>query len=1113
MIKCATYLHHFTLSVSTYIHLKSFHTASNVNKLLLILRLANCNILLRTFTNKKPNSIAMLKRLCCFLLLCLCLLQGVSAQTTQASIAGRIVNNENKPQVGASVTVRNESTGFTTKTLTNAQGEFVFKELPLGGPYTVSATFVGFGEQKVTGYTLNQGDAVRVNINMQTKENMLEVVQVVGAGLKNKIVNIGAATEISARTMTRLPVNGRNFTTLLDLSPLSRGGSIAGQLGSSTNYTIDGMNAKNPTSAGSTTSRSGAPYSISIEAVREFKVVTNQYDVTFGRSGGGTVSAVTKAGTNTFSGSVFNYTRANWLASRYDIRGNVRQNDYSTNQFGFALGGPIIKDKLHFFVAWDHQQDSRALVIADVQSPADENRFNITRGKLDTFVNIARSKYGVSSKAQFGSFDKSRGSDAAFVRLDWQINSKNLLTIRDNYTNDRNKLGLTDNTAINLYESTGNDFNRDNSLLATLRTSINPRMTNELKVQHLYTYQSSEPGDDLPSANIPRAIVENVTSSINGANRSTTIQIGGHRFAQENFKNNVVQVVDNLYYNTNKVKYTFGIDVMNTNSVSRYGSEVNGRFHYISLAAFEANTPYRYYREVPLVPDLAVTGNIQNLGLYAQMQTNLAKGLDLTAGLRYDYAHYPSAPLNKVLLDELNIRTDNKINSSILQPRFQFTWDINEKRTDIIRFGAGVFASDLNNYVLINNLTFDGTHLATVDVRSPNIPPVDFNEFRADPSKTPTLPAFQAPTINYTGANVKVPILYKTNLSYSHFFTSKFRMGISGYASFARHNYTYIDRNMVAEPFFTLPEEGNRGVFVPLNTMPTNGSGDWQQGRISKKVGRVLELASLGKVNQFAAVIDGTWQYFKDGDLSFSYTWNSTKDNTSFNGNVANTATLNQYTISDPRNLSRITYSDNQFRHKVVLFGSLPTFYGISIGVRYSGIGGTRYSLTSGGNTNADFVATNDLAYIFDPNNPAVPAGVRAGLNAILNNPDASESIKKYINKSLGQFAERNGGENAFYGFLDLRVTKKFTFYKKHNIELSGDIFNVMNMFNRNKGVSMNLGTQALYALGVPATSTTPALPNFDPANRRFNYRVNTAGIPNPGGEPFQVQLGARYNF
>ncbi|HEX9957632.1 MAG TPA: carboxypeptidase-like regulatory domain-containing protein, partial [Fibrella sp.] len=200
------------------------------------------------------------------------------AQTTQASISGVILEKQNSPLPGATVQVRNESTGFSTGTVTNAQGVYSFKELPLGGPYTIRASFVGYGEQKRTGYALNQGDAVQINLTMQENEQTLEVVQVVASGLKNKVENLGAATAISAKSIASLPVNGRNFTSLMDLSPLSRGGNLSGQLGSSTNYTIDGMNAKNPTSAGATTSRSGAPYSISIEAVREFKVVTNQYD-------------------------------------------------------------------------------------------------------------------------------------------------------------------------------------------------------------------------------------------------------------------------------------------------------------------------------------------------------------------------------------------------------------------------------------------------------------------------------------------------------------------------------------------------------------------------------------------------------------------------------------------------------------------------------------------------------------------------------------------------------------------------------------------------------------------------------------------------------------------
>lgn len=1058
------------------------------------------------------------------LLLCFCVKNPLLAQTTQASILGIVTGPDKRAIPGASVQVTNSSTGFTTRTSTDAKGEFTFRELPLGGPYAVKVIYMGYGEQTKTGYMLNFGDVVRANVMLEEASQNLETVQILGSGLQNKVQNFGASTEISAKTMNQLPVNGRNFSNLMDLSPLSRGSGIAGQLGSSTNYTIDGMSAKNPTSAGSTTSRSGAPYSISIEAVREFKVVTNQYDVTMGRAGGGSVTAVTKSGTNTTSGSAFMYGRADWLASPYDIRGIKRDNDFSTYQYGFTLGGPIIKNKLHYFVGLDHQKDARPLIIADVNGPADEARFRITNNTLSDFLAIARAKYGVSDAPQYGTFDKKRGSDAAFARLDWQINDRNLLTIRDNYTNDRNPLGLGDNTAINFFESYGNDKNVDNSLLATLRSTVSSKVTNELKVQHLYTYQASTQNDQLGFA-IPRAVVGNVQSTLSdGSLANTAIQIGGHRFGQEGFTNNVLQLVDNFYYNTDKINYTFGVDLMYTNAKSLYGSEVNGRFEYTnsttatSLENFNNLVPNRFYREVPLVDDPTVKAGIWNTALYGQMQTKLAKGLDFVGGLRIDYSKYPTSPLNQTLLDEVGVRTDNELKQFLIQPRIQFNWDINENRTDFVRFGAGIFGSDVNNYVTINNLTFDGKHLATVDVFGADVPTPNFIGYRNGTVESPTLAAQQVPTINTYAEDAKIPVVYKANLSYSKLLTDKLKVGITGYASFGRNNYMYVDRNMAANPYFTLPNEADRGVFVPV--MPDNGAPDWKTGRISNTFGRVLELNSKGKVNQFAVVVDATWQYFKDGEITASYTWNDTKDNTSYNGNVANSATLSLPVKDDPRNLSNMTYSDNHFRNKIVIYGTLPTFYGVTVGVRYSGIGGTRYSLLSGTNNNGDFVATNDLAFIFDRNNQNVPQNVRTGLQTILDNTDASQSLKDYINKYSGQIAERNGGINDFFGIVDVRVSKKFKLHKTHTLEVSGDIFNFTNLLKKKWGVNESLGNQALYALngraGVDATPTAPAIPavpNYDATTRSFNYRVNNAGIVNPSGNPYQFQIGLRYGF
>ncbi|MFZ4261390.1 carboxypeptidase regulatory-like domain-containing protein [Sphingobacterium sp. HJSM2_6] len=1028
-------------------------------------------------------------------------------QGVQASIAGSIKDQGGNSVTEVTIRVRNESTGFSTSSVTNERGNFEVKQLPLGGPYTVTASHLEKGSGSSKGIYLNQGDVAKIRIDLISNSQQIDAVEIRANALKNSKDYFGAATAFSSKDIRSLPVNGRNFSSLTDLSPLARGGSISGQLGSSSNFTIDGMNAKNPTSSGSTTSRSGAPYSLSMEAVREFKVVTNQYDVTFGRSGGGTISAATKSGTNTTTGSVFGFGRTDWLTSPYDIRGNKRIGNYATYQFGFSLGGPIIKDKLHYFLVWDRQQDNRSLLIADVRSKKDEILYKINQQTIDQYLGIARSKYGVSNQQQTGNISKKRTSDAVFLRLDYQLNEQNLLTIRNNLTYDYNPLGLGDNTAINLLESYGNDKNFDNSLLATLRTAVSPRITNELKVQHLYVYQNSTQGDQINNPYIPRAIVENIKTD----KLATSIQLGGHRFAQESFKNNVFQLTNNLFYDTDFAKYTFGLDVLATDSKSIYGSEVNGRFHFsntgdaiTALDNFNNLKPYRYYREVPLKDDIAVRGLIMNFGLYGQMRKTIAPGMEMTAGLRMDYASYPKATFNQLVFDELGIRTDNALKSFILQPRLQFTWDINENQTDYLRFGAGIFASDINNYMIINNLTFDGSNLATIDVRGNLVPTPDFNAYRKDKNSIPSLAQYQLPTINYTGKDAKVPTIYKANLSYSKFLTEKLKLGITGYMTLARNNYTYVDRNMVATPFFQLSNEGNRGVYVPADKIPANnGQPDWKDSRISTKLARVLELTSVGKINQFAVVVDGTYEYFKDGSITASYTWNDSKDNTSFNGNVANSATLSQPVIDDPRNLSNITYSDNQFRHKVVVYGTLPSFYGVNVGLRYTGLGGTRYTLRSGGNTNGDFVTSdNDLAYIFDPNHAGTSDAIKQGIQAILDNPEASASMKDLIRTYAGQIAPRNAGINDFFGTVDIRVSKNFRFYKTHGLEVSAELFNFANLLNKEKGINRSLGSQSLYNVS-----------GFDQATKQFKYNVGSVGAKGFSGNPYQVQLGLRYAF
>lgn len=1023
------------------------------------------------------------------------------AQAVNATVSGKVLDDSGEPIIGAQVLIKNELTGFTASSITGLTGTYVMAQLPLGTNYTLTTSYLGYTTKSIQGIALNQNDVLKFDIELREQATELTEVSVVANSIANSIDRLGSSTAVTAKDMSTLPVNGRNFNSLVNLSPVSNGNSLLGQLFSSTNYTIDGMTNRSPLSSGST---NRGPFSISMEAIREFEVLTNDYDVANGRSGGGIISAVTKTGTNRVEGSAFFFNRADWLASKYDIRGNLRTSEFAIQQYGVTLGGPIIKDKLHYFIAYDGQRDAQPLFIADLQTPEDEARFNISQESLSRYLQIARTKYGVADSPQTGSFDKRRYSHTAFARLDYQINSKNLLTIRNNFSWDLNSQGVNDNTSINLYEVYGDHLSKANSLMASLRTVLAPNLTNELKLQYLYTLDDGRPSDHLPSENIPRAIVQNIQSQVNDRTVNTNIQLGGQRYLPERFESHVYQLVNNLYYNKGKTNYTFGMDLLLNNLSSLATSEFNGRFFFTGLDNFDNLQPFRYAREVAL-NDPTVEQNIFAGGIYAQSNTDLGRGMSLVFGLRGDYTGYRNAPnFNQTVFDELGLRTDVKTNAFQIQPRFQFTWDVNQKQTDVIRVGAGVFGSALNNYTDVNNLQFDGTKIVAVDITGDAVPTPDFVSYRDNPSSAPGAELLNLPgvspvtTINMNSEDLKVPTVYKGNLMYNKIINNRLRIGANFIASLARNNYMYVDRNMVDQPYFRLENEGNRGVFVPAETISTtNGNADWTRGRKTTELGRVLELVSEGKNNTFTMVIDGTYRYFKDGQITASYTWNDSKDNTSFNGNVANSATLFQAVVDDPRDLSRMSYSNGQFRNKVVVYGTLPTFKGVTVGVRYSGIGGTRYSLIVNGNVNGDFVNTNDLAFVFDPSTPGLSETVATAMSEVLANPD--NLAREYLLNSLGKVAERNGGENGYFGFWDVRVTKKFFLNneKRTGFELGADIFNVANMLNKEWGTSKNLGNQTLMTLR-----------NFDPVNQQYVYQINpNVGVANPGGTPFQVQI------
>jgi hypothetical protein len=1028
-------------------------------------------------------------------------------QATNASIKGTVKDLNGEPIMGATIIVKNNATGFTSGSISNEEGSYKIQQLPLGGPYTVIAQYLVYQESIQGGFTLNLSDVLTVDFLLQESATSLDEIVVFSNNLSKRIQQIGASTKIGAGQIKNLPSEGRNFTRLTSLSPLQGGGDInlGGQRRTSTNVTIDGVNFRNTLTAGEI---GRGPYTISQEAIREFEVSTNDYDVAQGRQGGGSITSVTKSGTNEFSGSAFFYHRADALQSKFTIQGQEREVDFYNSQYGLSLGGPIVKDKLHFFMVYERQDAGDPQFIANIQNDDDANRLGITQSNIDRFLQIGRDSYGLNDSKQIGQFDRVTEANNLFLKLDWQINDKHRLTFRNLYNKWDNPFSVSDNSNIEVAESFSNFNSQENSTFLSLRSMFSPSVTNELKVQYQRAERIFGPSTELPSQNIPRAIVQVQSVLPNGNNRNLSVQLGGQRFTPETNLEKQFQFANTTYVSAGKYNFTFGTDNLITYLETQLSNEQNGRFFFDSLDDFENLNPSRYAREVPLKGSSLVKQTVLDLSLFAQVEFDFNPNLNFSAGVRYDAtAFLNSAEFNPLVFDELGIRTDQKpADFNNIQPRFQMTWNVKGENKDIFKVGGGVFSAQPHYYAQVNNIQNSGTLLGAIDVTGAAVPVPDFPSYRNDPSTAPGVPAGVTPfsTINAVSPDFNVPTIYKGNINYTHFFGDRYSLGLNAIVSHTTNNYVYQETNLVPEPFFLTTNEG-REVFVPANTIPANGRADWINSRISDQVGRTLVLTSDGVLDNLAFVLEGTARIGKDGYVNASLTVNSSKDNSSYNCCVGNTSTFLPVS-GDPRDLN-YGFSDNHFDTKIVVNGATPTWKGFTLGATIIGDGGSRYSFQSGGNrsTNGDFNLSNEIAYIFDPNNPNTPQNIIDGYNEILNNPETPDGFKKYLRESFGSFAERNGGKNPFRALVDLRLQKSIKIPNtKQALELSVDAFNFMNLLNKEWGRNNNFSR----------TTNLMNTTGFDQATNSYKYNVNTGVAAEPiNGTPWRLQIGARYSF
>jgi len=359
--------------------------------------------------------------------------QGVSAQ-----LGGRVQDTKGLAVAGATVVIRNMETGLTRTLQTSNEGRYMATLLPVG-PYTVTVTKAGFQTAGNIKVNLNLGDAAPLTIRLALETSA--VVEVTASAPQVDAERASAAAIVSPDNLINLPVFNRNFTNLATLTPQvvvdsSRGNlAIAGQRGVNTSINIDGGDNNEPFFGGAVGAGEGkTPFTISIEAIREYQVVTDGASAEFGRMGGGYVNAITKNGTNDLSGSLFYYTRPRRFVEAgptlLQPTGSSTTNpvgDFQHEQFGFSVGGPILKDKLFYFVTYDAQR---------MKTPYNQ----VWGGNTPVVLNATNTRDAVLI-AKGGSYSSKGDSDTMFARFDWNITTDQNLQLRLNHSKFKGDVG------------------------------------------------------------------------------------------------------------------------------------------------------------------------------------------------------------------------------------------------------------------------------------------------------------------------------------------------------------------------------------------------------------------------------------------------------------------------------------------------------------------------------------------------------------------------------------------------------------------------------------------------------------------------------------------------
>ncbi|MBX3238297.1 MAG: TonB-dependent receptor [Chitinophagaceae bacterium] len=1080
-----------------------------------------------------------------------------TAQVTTSSINGTIFSKDGESLPGATVTATHVPSGTVYTTVSKSGGTFVLSGLRSGGPYTVRVDFVGLQSDVTENIFLSLGEAYNINSVLDSDSKELSAIVVTGRRKKAAPDKTGVSTVLNNKVLTTMPTISRSITDFTRLTPQANGNSLGGRDNRLNNITVDGANLNNNFGLNSDPLPGAGNSPVSLDAFEEISVNLSPFDVKQGNFTGGNIAAITKSGTNTFHGTAYGYFRNQKFVGE-NVKGQKAANpEAKTTIYGLSVGGPVIKNKLFFFV--NAEQENKPPAAGIIWSPTggsgSGNVSDVPASDLQRVSDYVKT-FGYDPGV-YDNFPAFKNNNRKFLaKIDWNISNKHKLTAKysdfegtqDFQPSQSGNIGGTQAgvtygpkfsqtaMAFSGFNYQQKDIVRSGSL--ELNSNFNSRLSNQLLAT--VTQTSSDKiriGGSFPAIDILKG----------GQNY---ISVGNEPFNGNNNSviNDIYTITNNLTYYAGKHMLTAGVSYEYQEVGNMFMRGATGYYLFNSLEDFLTNqAPLKFAQTYSLIPgkDAIYSAELKigQLAVYLQDEININPRFKLTLGIRVDQPIYPEQPLENPANSALTFQDREgkpiRLNTGqfpkatpLFSPRAGFRWDPEGDKSLIIRGGTGIFTGRIPFVYLTNIPTNSGMYQYSSNVNvSLNNPgqPVDMNDFRFNPDITAYNPFYNKNLTPYyfpttagttasqdfavTDRNFKFPQIWRTSIG----FDKQFGYGVSLSADFM---YTK-DINATAMYNANQPLPASTvttgGITRPAFSANSNATRRLNTG-ITNAI--VLDNTNKGQSFVFTTQVAKAFSNGLYGSLAYNYSFS--QDVTANPGSQAssvwnanpNLGTLNALDLYNSafavphRVVGNLSYRIEYAKHLATTFSLF-----------YEGSSQGRYSYIYNGDLNWDGYS-QDLMYI--PRDARDPHEIQFvdkmyGDNLYTASQQAAifeAYIEQdpYLRKHRGQVAERFGTLIPWYNRFDAKLIQDIFVNigaRRHTLQLTADVYNVGNLLNKNWGI------RKLYTVnnplrvesvvdGVPSFSISPF--NNVPVNKTFIDNVSTAST-------WSMQLGLRYIF